>query len=124
MKKKITSIVELGDRVKVITVTGGPCSGKTTGLKKLENELKFLGYRVLVSPEIATVLINSGITPTTVGLVEFQKQVLIRTIRQEERLIGESLRILRKGFAGKIIIAVCCMLKFMVMWPVNVESVS
>lgn len=44
-----------------IVLTGGPCSGKTTALARLERELSNKGYKVFVVPEAATNIINSGI---------------------------------------------------------------
>lgn len=43
-----------------IVVTGGPCSGKTTGLSYLERELSKLNYKVVFLNETATELILSG----------------------------------------------------------------
>ena len=43
-----------------ICVTGGPCAGKTTALATLQLHLKQIGYRVLVVPEAATILMVGG----------------------------------------------------------------
>ena len=43
-----------------ICVTGGPCAGKTTALATLQLHLKQIGYRVLVVPEAATILMIGG----------------------------------------------------------------
>jgi CYTH domain-containing protein/thymidylate kinase len=45
-----------------IAITGGPCSGKTTGMARLVERLSELGYRVLVVPELATIYIAGGIS--------------------------------------------------------------
>ena len=43
-----------------ICLTGGPCAGKTTALATLNLHLKQLGYRVLLVPEAATILMHGG----------------------------------------------------------------
>lgn len=43
-----------------ICLTGGPCAGKTTALTTLSLHLKQIGYRVLLVPEAATILMKGG----------------------------------------------------------------
>ena len=43
-----------------ICLTGGPCAGKTTALATLSLHLKQIGYRVLLVPEAATLLMKGG----------------------------------------------------------------
>lgn len=43
-----------------ICVTGGPCAGKTTSLSMLNEQLVKMGFRVLVVPEAATMLMKGG----------------------------------------------------------------
>lgn len=43
-----------------ICLTGGPCAGKTTALTNLSLHLKQIGYRVLLVPEAATILMKGG----------------------------------------------------------------
>jgi len=43
-----------------ICLTGGPCAGKTTALATLGLHLKQIGYRVLLVPEAATILMQGG----------------------------------------------------------------
>ena len=52
---------------KKIVLTGGPCSGKTTSIQKIEEEFTQLGYKVIIVPEAAPILINSGIRPFGIG---------------------------------------------------------
>lgn len=64
---------------KKIVLTGGPCAGKTTAIQQIEKEFTEKGYQVLIVPEAATILINSGIKPFGNFLLEtdkFQKQVI------------------------------------------------
>lgn len=50
-------------KIWTFVLTGGPCSGKTTALSIIEQQLSKRGYYVLVVPESATELINSGLRP-------------------------------------------------------------
>ena len=43
-----------------ICLTGGPCAGKTTALATLNQVLAQLGFRVLLVPEAATLLMKGG----------------------------------------------------------------
>ncbi len=73
--------------VRSIAITGGPSSGKTTIIDSLVMELKQLGYNVIVSPEMATITINSGILPAgenAVNDVTFQKIILMRQLVFEQ----------------------------------------
>lgn len=67
-------------------LTGGPCSGKTTGLSTIEQELGNRGYYVLVVPETATELISTGIRPfgNSLELFDFQYVVLRKQLHKEE----------------------------------------
>jgi thymidylate kinase len=44
-----------------IAVTGGPCSGKTSGMQHLSAMFKDAGFDVLVVPEVATLLFDAGV---------------------------------------------------------------
>lgn len=62
-----------------IALTGGPCAGKTTALETIEEKFVEKGYQVLIVPEAATILINSGIKPfgnDSIDMFEFQRYVL------------------------------------------------
>jgi predicted ATPase/CYTH domain-containing protein len=43
-----------------VCLTGGPCAGKTTALATLSTVLQQLGFRVLLVPEAATLLMKGG----------------------------------------------------------------
>ena len=60
MKRSISDVGD--DRVNVtrILLTGGPCAGKTTALAKIQQDLTQLGYKVLVVPEAATLIMKGG----------------------------------------------------------------
>ena len=70
-----------------IVLSGGPASGKSTSLAKLERELsEKLGVKVLIVPETATELIANGIAPGgDISLDEFQ-EILIEKQLQKEKL--------------------------------------
>ena len=66
-------------------ITGGPCSGKTTALSTIEQELSIRGYYVLTIPETATELIPNGIKPFGGSLtpLEFQYAVVEKQLAKE-----------------------------------------
>ena len=43
-----------------VLLTGGPCAGKTTALAAIKQDLTQLGYKVLVVPEAATLIMKGG----------------------------------------------------------------
>lgn len=48
-------------KVPEIVISGGPCSGKTTGMAYISEKLKDWGFRVFIVPEVATPAISSGL---------------------------------------------------------------
>lgn len=91
------AISNLGDRITIIVITGGPCSGKTTGLARLNRMLSDRGYKVLISPESATKLITAGMTPGELPWIEFQEEILLDTLSQEDRILSIAKRYRDKG---------------------------
>lgn len=75
----------MNKQLKTIVLTGGPCSGKTTGLSTIEQELSNRGYYVIIIPETATELISAGIRPfgKSLALFDFQLAVLERQLHKE-----------------------------------------
>ena len=70
-------------RLHEIVLTGGPCSGKTTSMAVLKQKLADYGYRVLVCPETATLVIGGGVDVVAVATsgdaqryLELQRQIL------------------------------------------------
>ena len=74
-----------------IAVDGGPCSGKSTGLAHIVRKLADIGIIAFVVPEAATLLIQSGVAPWTVGLESFQRAVARLQIQNEEVWTTEAL---------------------------------
>ena len=70
-----------------ICLTWGPCSWKTTVLNTLIDKFSEMGYKVLVCPEAATSLSQSGITyDSWLSWWEFQWFVLDKQLQEEEIL--------------------------------------
>jgi len=63
-----------------IVLTGGPCSGKTTGLARVSSFLRERGFRVFTVPEAATILFLNGGSVDDLGTEEgrmgFQTSIL------------------------------------------------
>lgn len=78
----------IGEKIWVVAVTGGPCSGKTTGLSRISQRLSDRGYKVLVSPETASKLILAGMKPGELPNIHFQQQILLDVLAQEERMVS------------------------------------
>jgi len=62
-------------RIPIFALSGGPCGGKSTGLIHLSEKLTEYGHRLLIVPEAATLLIQSGITPSVLLGEAFQEHV-------------------------------------------------
>ena len=60
----IPSLIEyaesIGLNIKIVTLTGGPCAGKTDSLIHLDIEFTKRGYQVILLPEAATIVRNQG----------------------------------------------------------------
>ena len=56
--------------IKEIVLTGGPCSGKTTGRSYLTEKLRDRGFRVFLVPEIPTIIIDGGVS----DIIELKKK--------------------------------------------------
>lgn len=82
------TILNLGEGIVVIVITGGPCSGKTTGLVLLRRMLEDRGYKVLISPESATKLITAGMKPGELPWMRFQEEILRDTWDQQQRIFS------------------------------------
>ena len=99
---KSDSLLTLGEGIKMIVITGGPCSGKTTGLARLSRLLADRGHKVLVSPESATKLIAAGMIPGELPWEVFQEEILRDTLSQEERIVSVARQYRDKG--SKVVI--------------------
>lgn len=71
-------------RVSKIVITGGPCGGKSTGLRWVKDAFSSMGYTVLFVPETATELISGGVAPWTLNSnVEFQRCIMSLQLKKE-----------------------------------------
>ncbi len=73
--------------IKRIVLTGGPGSGKTSVLEKIDQVFTAQGYKVIIIDETASYLINHGIKPFgegAVDLVDFQELVMRMQLAKEE----------------------------------------
>ncbi|MBI2637298.1 MAG: ATP-binding protein, partial [Candidatus Sungbacteria bacterium] len=75
--------------VPLIAVTGGPCSGKSTGKVAVVERFNDFGYSVLTPPEVATELFTNGAAIGGLGLSpgDFQEQVLLMQLERENRYL-------------------------------------
>ncbi len=80
-------------RVVWIALTGGPCSGKSTSLSELKQELENRGINVLLIDEAATRVINSGVNAKKMGVIPMQNLIARTQVENElnyEMLIEET----------------------------------
>ena len=76
---------ETGKVIHQFVITGGPCSGKTTGLAKITQELSNRGWKVLVIPETATELLTTGVQPgKSLDPFEFEYYITKKQLEKEE----------------------------------------
>ena len=43
-----------------IAITGGPCAGKSTSLRRIQDDLTAKGFRVFMVPEVPTLVVQAG----------------------------------------------------------------
>ncbi len=79
------------ERTLKIALSGGPSSGKTTFLALTCIYFKMLGYNVYISEEVASLMINSGMSfrhiKTKESVYAFQKNLLERMLMQENGIL-------------------------------------
>lgn len=73
-----------------IVLTGGPCAGKTKALAFLREEMTKLGEKVLFLPECATMLMEQGKTPQSMGSFAFHSLLFATQLANEEALYAEA----------------------------------
>lgn len=74
-------------RVHKLVLTGGPCSGKTTGQARLSTFFENMGWKVFRVPETATHLLSGGVQFASLDeetVEEFQEDLLLCMIQTEE----------------------------------------
>ena len=75
--------------IKKIVITGGPCAGKSTGLKRISEEFYKLGYEVIIVPETATELITGGLTPVSCTSNEAFQRIQMKLQMEKEKIFLE-----------------------------------
>lgn len=75
-----------------VLLTGGPCAGKTTALAAISQDLTQLGYKVLVVPEAATLIMKGGAMIVSSEFTEqqglqFQKALMRLQIALEDTFL-------------------------------------
>lgn len=75
-----------------VVITGGPCSGKTTGLLYFKKELERLGYVVFCLPEVATMLMRGGARLWLTEEESLMEQAQMRKEREKLRFRREYIR--------------------------------
>jgi len=92
-----------------VALTGGPCGGKTSFLAASMEHLSARGYRVILVPEAATLLMTSGIHPRDFPgghMAKFQELVFRKTLSMENEAI-EAADMLGKINGGRRSIILC-----------------
>lgn len=69
--------------VKKVVLTGGPCGGKSSAKKYIEDYFNSVGYRVIFVPEAATEVISSGIKPSDCDVIDFESRLIKKQIDNE-----------------------------------------
>ena len=82
-----------------IAITGGPCGGKTTGLAKISSCLSDKGYEVIIVPESATLIKNSGIKIDSehISGYDFEKMIFETQIFLEDLYEEYALKLKNKN---------------------------
>jgi len=78
-----------GIHIPRVVITGGPCSGKTTGMSYIVEKLQDYGYKAFVVPEMATLLQQAGFdisVATELEFMSFEEQILRLQIPTEETI--------------------------------------
>ena len=73
------------NNIKIIVLTGGPCSGKSEGVKELKRILSDSDYKAITIPELATEMRQNGFicSEGTVSKIDFQRAIFEMQIFKE-----------------------------------------
>ncbi len=105
--QKMLDIFRFVEWIKVIAITGGPCSGKSTFLKMAIQLLEKYRIKVIVVPEAAREFISAGITPWDAcwkDPIDFQRQLFLAILEREYRYF-EALKQMNLG--GQRVVIFC-----------------
>lgn len=73
-----------------IVITGGPCGGKSSAMKRIREEITECGYTVLCVPETATELISGGVAPWTCGTNADYQRCQIKLQLEKEKVFEQA----------------------------------
>jgi len=80
-----------GPKVHKFAITGGPCSGKTTAMERIQSFMRERGFRVFIVPEAATILFLNGASPDDLAKPEcqlhFQRFVISTQVALEDEIM-------------------------------------
>lgn len=96
-----------GKQVTEIVLTGGPAAGKTTALAVLSQKLADWGFRVMLAPEVATLLIAGGIPD--IGAIAADPErflVLERHFLAFQRALREQYKAMAEVFPGQRLVII------------------
>jgi CYTH domain-containing protein/thymidylate kinase len=79
----------------MIAVTGGPCGGKSTFLAKVYEWLQGFGIQAILVSETATELISAGITPSLIGIENFEEMLIGYQLQREETYLSAGKKIIK-----------------------------
>lgn len=78
------------NKIHKFVISGGPCSGKTTALERIQSFLRERGFRVFTVPEAATILFLNGASPDDLVSTQcqqaFQQFVIQTQMTLEDRI--------------------------------------
>ncbi len=81
--------------IKKIVITGGPCAGKTSAMKRIREVFTPLGWAVIIVPESATELIPNGIAPWTLTSSFDYQMCQIKLQIEKEKIFEEGAKKLK-----------------------------
>lgn len=70
--------------MKKILIDGGPCAGKTTGIKIVSQTLREIGYFPVIVPEAAGILKVGGLNIDNFGRNDFQRAIISLQLSNEK----------------------------------------
>ncbi len=88
LRIELSTIATIGPDITLIAVVGADMGGKSSGIPYVASKLADRGYKVICCLETATKLINGGMKPGDLPWPDFQEEILLDIIAQEERFIS------------------------------------